>query len=151
MSSSASHDTYIKLMKEGMDKMETNNIYNTAFGEIFLEDLGDYRESQLEKVGIKAHFLLWKRDTRALILEFIELGFKTKIVAANTAIFDEDFVGQDITKDLIYSLPDEVDLSGENGEFYTFCYDGPIFKSTVTFKEGEKVKKILSKSYNWRK
>jgi uncharacterized protein (TIGR00290 family) len=141
LSSSASHDTYNKMMEEAMDQMKRKDIYNAAFGDIFLEDLRDYRERQLAKVGIKAHFPLWKRDTKELILEFIELGFKTKIVAANAALFNKDFVGQDITKELVYNLPEEVDPCGENGEFHTFCYDGPIFKSPVRFEEGEKVKK----------
>tara|TARA_B110000503_G_C7165967_1_gene421928 strand:- start:1994 stop:2695 length:702 start_codon:yes stop_codon:yes gene_type:complete len=141
LSSSASHEAYNKLMGDAMVKMKRRGIYDTAFGDIFLEDLRAYRESQLEKVGIKAHFPLWKRDTKELILEFIELGFKTKIVAASATFFDEDFVGQDVTKDLINSLPKGVDPCGENGEFHTFCYDGPNFKYPVTFELGEKVKK----------
>lgn len=112
LSSSASHDTYNKMMEEAMDQMKRKDIYNAAFGDIFLEDLRDYRERQLAKVGIKAHFPLWKRDTKELILEFIELGFKTKIVAANAALFNKDFVGQDITKELVYNLPEEVDPCG---------------------------------------
>lgn len=141
LSSSATHEVYDDMMEKAMSKMKSKNIYHTAFGDIFLEDLRNYRESQLDKVGIKAHFPLWKRDTRDLIVEFIELGFKTKIVAASAAFFKEDFVGQDITKELIESLPAEVDPCGENGEFHTFCYDGPLFKYPVEFEMGEKVKK----------
>lgn len=141
LSSSASHEAYDKLMSDAMEKMKSQGIYDTAFGDIFLEDLRAYRESQLDKVGIKAHFPLWKRDTKKLILEFIELGFKTKIVAASATFFDEDFVGLDVTKDLIDNLPPEVDPCGENGEFHTFCYDGPLFNYPVSFELGEKVKK----------
>ena len=141
LSSSTTHEVYNHLMENAMESMKSKEIYHTAFGDIFLEDLKLYRESQLEKVGIKAEFPLWKRDTKELIIEFIELGFKTKIVAANAKYFDKDFVGADLTIELINNLPFEVDPCGENGEFHTFCYDGPIFNRPVEFLIGEKVKK----------
>jgi len=141
LSSSTSHAAYNKLMGNAMENMKSRDILYTAFGDIFLEDLRAYRESQLVKVGIKAEFPLWKRNTKELILEFIALGFKTKVVAANAKYFDESFVGKDLTKELINNLPEGVDPCGENGEFHTFCYDGPIFKQSVSFKLGEKVKK----------
>ena len=75
LSSSTTHEAYNRLMKSAMNRMKSSGIYNTAFGDIFLEDLKAYRESQLEKVGIQAEFPLWKRDTKELIFEFLELGF----------------------------------------------------------------------------
>jgi len=141
LSSSTTHEAYNLLMSNTMERMKSKGIYYTAFGDIFLEDLKAYRENELAKVGIKAEFPLWKRDTKELILEFIALGFKTKIVAADASYFDKDFVGKDLTKELINSLPPEVDPCGENGEFHTFCYDGPLFKAPVVFEKGEKVKK----------
>jgi uncharacterized protein (TIGR00290 family) len=141
LSSSTSHEAYNELMNNAMQEMKSRGINETAFGDIFLEDLRAYRENQLVKVGIKAQFPLWKRNTRELIFEFIDLGFKTKIVAANATYFDESFVGKDLTKELINNLPEGVDPCGENGEFHTFCYDGPIFKKRVEFNLGKKVKK----------
>ncbi len=78
---------------------------------------------------------------KQLTLEFIDLAFKTEIVAASAAVLDKDFVGKDITKEVINSSPSQVDSCGENGEFHTFCYVGPIFKYPVTFELGEKIKK----------
>lgn len=130
---------YEKRMTEAVTKLKTNGFTHCAFGDIFLEDLKLYRETQLKSLNIKAVFPIWKRDTKALINEFLELGFKTVIVCANAKYFDEDFVGKIIDKDFIKSLPKNVDPCGENGEFHTFCFDGPIFNKPIPFKIGEKV------------
>ena len=121
--------------------MKENGIHTAAFGDIFLEDLRKYREEQLKKVGVDSVFPLWQQDTKSLMSEFLTLGFQTKTVAANAKYFDKNIVGQDLTLDLINSFPKEVDPCGENGEFHTFCFDGPIFKEPVKFVIGEKVKK----------
>lgn len=141
LSSSTSHEAYNKLMAENLTRMKDRGIYNTAFGDIFLEDLRKYREDQLKQVGIAAQFPLWKEDTKQLIRSFLKLGFKTKIVAASARYFNEEIVGEDLTLELLESFPKEVDPCGENGEFHTFCYDGPIFKRPVEFQLGKKVKK----------
>lgn len=141
LSSSTTHKAYKELMENSMNEMKQEGIRNTAFGDIFLEDLRKYREAQLQSIGISAEFPLWKKDTKKLIHEFIDLGFKTKVVAANAKYFGKEFVGKDLTKELIENLPKEVDACGENGEFHTFCYEGPIFKHSVAFKVGKKVLK----------
>lgn len=133
--------TYNALMKQKMEELKAKGYQNTAFGDIFLEDLKQYRIEQLKPLSIKALFPLWKKNTSELIRQFIDLGFKSRVVSANEKWFSEDFVGKDITHDLIDALPKEVDPCGENGEFHTFCYDGPIFKEPVQFETGEKVKR----------
>ena len=134
-------NTYNQLMQQQMNKLKLKGYKHTAFGDIFLEDLRTYREEQLNKVDIKAHFPLWKKDTKALMREFLELGFKAVVVSANAKWFDQAVFGQTITQEWVDSLPEEVDACGENGEFHTFCFDGPIFNKPLSIKPGKTVKK----------
>ena len=136
-------DTYNALMKKKVEHFKEASYHDCVFGDIFLEDLKAYREDQLNSIGIQAHFPLWKRNTRELMKDFFEKGFRAVVVAANSKWFDQDFVGAELTPDLIENLPKDVDPCGENGEFHTFCFDGPIFQNSVDFKIGEK----LYKSY----
>ncbi len=130
---------YETIMHTALNKLKTEHFTHSAFGDIFLEDLKKYREDNLSKIGISTVFPLWKKNTKALITEFLDLGFKAVIVCASAKYFSEDFVGKTITKSLIENLPKDVDPCGENGEFHTFCYDGPIFKSPIPFTIGDKV------------
>ncbi|MFD2727326.1 Dph6-related ATP pyrophosphatase [Hyunsoonleella rubra] len=130
---------YEQKMSATVSRLKSEGFTHSAFGDIFLEDLRTYREDQLAKHHFKAVFPIWKRDTKELLNEFLDLGFKTIIVCANSKYFDEGFVGTVIDKSFIDNLPEDVDPCGENGEFHTFCFDGPIFKTPIEFKIGEKV------------
>ena len=134
-------NTYNEVMQKKVDSLIARGYQHTAFGDIFLEDLRQYREEQLEKVGIKAHFPLWKKDTKELMSQFLDLGFKAVVVCANAKWFDKTAIGLTIDHEWLNQLPDEVDPCGENGEFHTFCYDGPLFKVEVQFKQGTPILK----------
>lgn len=134
-----SMEIYEQKMLETVSRLKSEGFTHSAFGDIFLEDLRTYREEQLAKQKLKAVFPIWKRDTKELINEFLDLGFKTIVVCANSKYFNEDFVGTIIDKNFIDNLPKGVDPCGENGEFHTFCFDGPIFKNPIPFTTGEKV------------
>lgn len=134
-----SMEVYEQKMTDIVTRLKDDGFTHSAFGDIFLEDLKAYREKQLAEVGLKAVFPIWKRDTKKLIYEFLDLGFKTIIVCANSKYFNEDFVGTVIDKHFIDNLPIGVDPCGENGEFHTFCFDGPIFNKPISFTIGEKV------------
>ncbi|TBN04757.1 adenine nucleotide alpha hydrolase [Hyunsoonleella flava] len=134
-----SMEVYEQKMNDTVARLKLKGFTHSAFGDIFLEDLRKYREEQLDKQGFKAIFPIWKRDTRALMNEFLDLGFKTIIVCANSKYFDENFVGTVMDKHFVNNLPKEVDPCGENGEFHTFCFEGPIFKNPIDFTIGEKV------------
>ncbi len=134
-----SMEIYEHKMLETVSRLKNNGFTHSAFGDIFLEDLRTYREKQLEAQGFKAVFPIWKKNTKALIHEFLDLGFKTIIVCANSKYFNEDFVGTIIDRHFIDHLPEDVDPCGENGEFHTFCFDGPIFNNPIPFTVGEKV------------
>lgn len=138
-------DEYREIMDQTMSKVKSQGITHSIFGDIFLEDLRKYREDQLQSVGMKGVFPLWKINTTDLIHEFLELGFKTIVTCVNETYLDKSFAGRIIDKDFIKDLPENVDPCGENGEFHTFTFDGPIFKVPIDFKIGETVKKTYPK------
>ena len=139
----ASYESYEKQMEEMLLKAKSEGIETVIFGDIFLEDLKEYRENNLAKVGMKAIFPLWKNDTSLLINDFINSGFKTITCCVNDAYFNEDWVGKKIDESFVLNLPSTIDPCGENGEYHTFCYDGPIFKKKINFQIGEKIYKTL--------
>jgi uncharacterized protein (TIGR00290 family) len=110
-----------------------------VFGDIFLEDLRQYRENNLAKVGFKGIFPIWKRDTRELSAAFIALGFKAIITCVDSTFLDKSFAGRVFDKQFLSDLPVGVDPCGENGEFHSFVYDGPIFSKPVLCEKGEVV------------
>ncbi|RDC57696.1 diphthine--ammonia ligase [Pedobacter chinensis] len=130
-------ETYDNTMRLHLSKFKEEGITHSIFGDIFLEDLRIYRETKLNEIGLTAIFPLWEKDTDHLINEFLSLNYKTIIVCAQESL--EHLCGKIITKDLIAKLPVGVDPCGENGEFHTFAFEGPIFKNTIPFKLGNKV------------
>lgn len=131
-------DDYNAIMKTAVNELKAEHFTYSAFGDIFLEDLRCYREFQLNEVGLKCVFPLWKRDTKQLMTEFLNLGFKAIVVCADAKYFNEDFVGTILNQDVIDTLPIGIDPCGENGEFHTFCFEGPLFKTAIPFEIGEK-------------
>jgi len=140
-----SMEEYSKIMSKTMNDIQSLGITHSIFGDIFLEDLRKYREDQLQSIGIKAIFPLWKQNTTELINEFLDLGFKTIITCVNETYLDKSFAGRIIDENFIKDLPANVDPCGENGEFHTFTFDGPIFKNPIEFEIGETVKKSYPK------
>lgn len=130
-------EVYEKVMEEKLQKLKNLGVTHSIFGDIFLEDLRKYREDKLAEIGFKAVFPLWKIPTQDLIQEFITLGFKTIVVCVNERYLDKSFVGRVIDQDFINDLPGNVDVCGENGEFHTFTFDGPIFSKPIEFEIGE--------------
>lgn len=143
-----SMEEYNALMKDKILHLKSDGYIQTVFGDIFLEDLKQYREKMLSPYGIKAIFPLWKRDTKQLIVEFLDLGFKAVIVCINNSKLKASFLGRELSLELINQLPEDVDPCGENGEFHTFCFDGPIFKNPIAFELGEKVYKTYDDPSN---
>ncbi len=137
----ASMEEYGKQVTDKMTFFTNKGVKDCVFGDIFLEDLKKYRENQLEAAGIKAHFPLWKRPNSEIIKEFIDLGFKAKVVFINANLLDQSFAGRELDESFINDLPECVDVCRENGEFHSFVYDGPIFKKPIPVKVGEIVKR----------
>lgn len=136
-----SMEDYNNIMKQQLSFLKKEQVTHSIFGDIFLEDLRAYREEKLNEVGLKAVFPLWKRDTKELMNEFLDLGFKTIVVCVKSELLGKEFVGRIIDKEFIKDLPENVDPCGENGEFHTFVFDGPIFKNPIKFELGEVILK----------
>lgn len=140
----ASMSAYNRLMENSMRPLQEQGITHAIFGDINLQDLREYREKQLAQVSMEAVFPLWGRPTGELVREFIALGFKAVVVCVNERLLDASFAGRELDKSFLQDLPAGVDPAGENGEFHTFVYDGPIFTSPVKFTAGEKVHKTYA-------
>ena len=139
MSKNASNDEYETSISDKLTHFRSQGISSVVFGDIFLEDVRDYRENNLAKLDMKGIFPIWKKDTTELARVFIELGFKAVITCVDTDALDKRFVGRVFDERFLSELPDNVDPCGENGEFHSFVYDGPIFRELIRFKKGEKV------------
>lgn len=141
-------DEYEQQMNDVVNGLKSEGLTTAIFGDIFLEDLKKYREDKLKEVGVSCAFPLWKEDTKAIIGEFLSLGFKAITVCVDAQKLGEEFVGRVIDEQFIADLPEGVDPCGENGEFHTFCYAGPIFKNEIKFTKGEIVKKTYTNPTN---
>jgi len=137
------NDEYEKQMETVLLQAKQEGITHVIFGDIFLEDLRVYRENNLAKVGLKGVFPIWKINTKTLVNDFIKQQFKTVICCTNDGYLGEEWLGREIDSTFVNQLPKTVDPCGENGEFHTFCYDGPLFKQKICFIFGEKVYKAL--------
>ena len=149
--SEGTNSEYESEMESILLKYKVQGVTKVIFGDIFLKDLRKYRENNLLKVGLVAEFPLWMRDTKELIQEFLGLDFKTIVCCVNDSYLNENNVGVQIDEEFIKKLPKEVDPCGENGEYHSFCYSGPIFKKQINFALGEKVYKPLGKSVSEEK
>lgn len=116
-------------------------VRKVTFGDIFLEDLRAYREKNLARIGMTAMFPIWKRDSRELIESFHAHGFRSIAVCVDPKVVDRSFAGRELDGTFFADLPPQVDCCGENGEFHTFAFDGPIFKEPIRFQVGELVER----------
>jgi uncharacterized protein (TIGR00290 family) len=139
VSQRSSNEEYQQKMSACLRAHQARGVTACAFGDIFLEDLKRWREENLARVGLRGIFPLWKLDSRELIREFFAFKFGTVICCVNDAYLGEDSVGRNLDEEFIRTLPAEVDVCGENGEFHSFAFAGPVFQQSVKFKVGEKV------------
>ena len=142
--SSPDHDTYERLMKSFYRQCARQDIEGVVFGDIFLEDLRQYRVQLLKDSGLTPIFPLWDIETPILLGDVVRAGFKARICSANASMFKEAELGKTIDLSFSESLMPGVDVCGENGEYHTFVYDGPIMKKPVRIKPGEIVKKFYT-------
>lgn len=139
ISKGSSDEEYRARMGETLKRYKERGVSHVAFGDVFLEDLKRYREENLAGIGMKALFPLWKRDTAKLADDFIDIGFKAIVTCVDTKVLSGEFAGRLFDKKFLSELPSGVDRCGENGEFHSFVYDGPIFSKEVPHKKGEVV------------
>jgi uncharacterized protein (TIGR00290 family) len=137
ISKDVSDAEYENILLKVLNRHKTNGVSSAVFGDLFLEDVRKYREGILSKIGMKGIFPLWKRDTRQLARAFIDLGFKAVITMVDSNFLGKDFAGRTFDAQFLSDLPSNVDPCGENGEFHTFVYDGPMFHERIFFTKGE--------------
>ena len=130
---------YERRMRETLERRKAGGTNTVAIGDLFLEDLRKYREDKLAQVGMSAVFPIWGRDTVELAHTFIRLGFRAVLTCVDTQALDRSFAGREYDERLLAELPEDADPCGENGEFHTFVYDGPVFGRPVGFTRGDVV------------
>ena len=139
ISKDATNEEYEAEMVEAFSAYRGKGIDSIVFGDLFLEDIRTYREQFLARHKMHGLFPVWKRDTSSFIKDFIELGFKAVVTCVDSKILDQSFTGRLIDEAFLSSLPADVDPCGENGEFHSFVFDGPIFSRAVKFAIGDTV------------
>lgn len=139
ISKGATNAEYESKMERVLRNYLAKGISHVAFGDIFLEDLRQYRETNLAKIGMHGIFPIWKRDTKELSRTFIDLGFKAILTCIDSKCLDQSFAGRFYDRELLSEFPAVVDPCGENGEFHSFVFDGPIFRKKIVFEKGETV------------
>jgi uncharacterized protein (TIGR00290 family) len=144
---SNNHSAYSTCMQTFYQKCSQRGIEGIVFGDIFLEDLKKYRLDLLRPSSLESFFPLWGVNTREMVNEFIDAGFKSVICAADSSLLDPEHVGRTIDRHFVDILPPQVDACGENGEFHSFAYDGPIFENKIPVKLGE----VIQRSYSYQR
>lgn len=138
---------YEARMEEALRFYYDAGVRTVAFGDIFLEDLRAYREKNLARIGMTALFPIWKharhggRDTRQLIRSFHAAKFRAIAVCVDPKVLDPSFAGRELDAAFLRDLPPKVDPCGENGEFHTFVFDGPIFRHPIPVTLGEVIER----------
>lgn len=133
----AENKEYEACLEELLSRYKGAGVNTVIYGDIFLEDIKTYREKHSGEIGVECIFPLWKNDTTRLAREFIESGYRAITICVDSALLDGGFSGREYDYDFLSDLPPGIDPCGENGEFHTFVYDGPIFKAGINFKKGE--------------
>jgi uncharacterized protein (TIGR00290 family) len=134
---SCTNEEYEATMQGVLERWSGHGVTGVVFGDVFLEDIRAYRERNLSRIGMKGVFPLWRSDTSELAQRFINLGFKAVVTCVDSEVLSGEYVGRDYDKQFLEELPEAVDPCGENGEFHTFVYDGPIFQERVDVARGE--------------
>ncbi|HLT08485.1 MAG TPA: hypothetical protein VK014_13220 [Cyclobacteriaceae bacterium] len=129
---SGQNKAYEEAISEYLNELQAEGVTHIAYGDILLEDLKEYREVKLAEKGFTAVFPLWASNTMDLAREFLSAGFKTKICAADADLIQKEWVGTDYSHAFLKQLTANVDPCGENGEFHSFCYDGPAFSKPIS-------------------
>ena len=135
----ATNQEYETKMEEAFSIYREHGIDRVVFGDLFLEEIRAYRDQFLARHNMQGIYPVWMRDTTEFISEFIKLGFKAVVTCINGQVLDSSFAGMMIDEDFLSALPSGVDPCGENGEFHSFVFDGPVFREAVRFSIGERV------------
>lgn len=136
-----SNEEYESAMRQACKKAIESDIECVAFGDLFLTDIREYREKQMSGTGLEPIFPVWGLSTRELAEEMISAGLRAKLACVDTKQISAEFAGRDFDTRLLSELPASADPCGENGEFHSFVYAGPMFKKSVSIQVGEVVRR----------
>jgi uncharacterized protein (TIGR00290 family) len=136
-----SNEQYEAAMRTACDEALASGIEGIAFGDLFLEDIRRYCEDRLRGTGLTPLFPVWKINTRSLLVKMIATGVKTRIVCVDPKKLPREFAGRDLDQEFLRDLPAGVDPCGENGEFHTCVYDGPMFHHPIPIESGDVVER----------
>lgn len=131
------NEIYEGRMNAAFSHFKARGITKIAFGDLFLEDIKQYRDERLAQAGMAGIYPIWLRDTDELVRTFIGLGFRAILACVDTHAIDASFAGRELDASLLEDLPRSADPCGEHGEYHSFVYAGPIFKKTIDCKTGE--------------
>ena len=132
---------YEARMAETVFRFRERGVLHVGFGDIFLEDLRAYREQKLVRADMTALFPIWKVDTRELAARFLADRFRAIAVCIDPRKLDPSFAGRELDASFFRDMPCDVDPCGENGEFHTFVFDGPIFRAAIPLQIGTVVQR----------
>jgi uncharacterized protein (TIGR00290 family) len=133
------NEIYEAQMRHAVDAAVREGFTHVAFGDLFLEDVRRYREERLLGTGLEPLFPVWGIPTRALAEQMIDGGLRARIACVDMRKLDPSFVGREFDRELLGDLPPEIDPCGENGEFHTCVYAGPMFRTPLVLAPGETV------------
>ena len=135
------NNAYEQRMRTALKAFQALRITKVVFGDLFLADIRRYRDQLLSSIGMTGLYPLWEQDTRELAETFIGQGFQAVLVCIDHRVLPSEFAGRRFDRALLRDLPKHVDPCGENGEFHTFVFDGPIFNRPVHFQQGPVVER----------
>ncbi len=141
------NETYEARLGRALEGFKARGITKIAYGDLFLQDVKSYRDAQLAQAGMTGLYPLWMRDTDELVRTFIALGFKAILACVDTQALDPAFAGRQIDQQLLRDLPQGADPCGENGEYHSFVYAGPIFEREIACRTGERVMRAQRFNY----
>lgn len=133
------NEAYQKEMSQVIDRLKDKGIEHIVFGDLFLEDIRQYRLDQMYGTGIEPLFPLWRLDTGKLARNMIDEGLRAIITSVDLRVLGAEFVGRVYDHKFLDDLPDGIDPCGENGEFHTVAIAGPMFTHAIKVKVGERV------------
>lgn len=136
-----SNAAYEAAMAAAMRRARSEGITHMIFGDLFLEDIRRYREEKLAGSGIEPVFPLWGLDTHQLAREMVDAGLRARLTCVDPRKLDSSFAGRRFDVDLLADFPPDIDPCGENGEFHTFAYQGPMFQTPIEIECGSIVER----------
>lgn len=136
-----SDEQYAAAMTDFVARARNDGVQCMAFGDLYLQDVRRYREERMQGTGIEAVFPLWEKPTRALLEEMLENGLRACLTCVDPRVLPAGFAGRELTRELLDSMPAGIDPCGENGEFHTFVFAGPMFARPLDIEMGEVVER----------